>query len=87
MNERSTKLAKRDELRPEYKREDLGSGVRGKYYQAYQEGTNLVPLSPEVAAAFPTEQAVNDALRSFIELAQRSTGLIKRSGRPTDAGG
>ena len=81
------KMAKRDELRPEYKREDLGPGVRGKYYQAYQEGTNLVLLSPEVAAAFPTEQAVNDALRSLIELAQRSTGLTKRSSRPADAGG
>jgi hypothetical protein len=81
------KMAKRDELRPEYKREDLGPEVRGKYYQAYQEGTNLVLLSPEVAAAFPTEQAVNDALRSLIELAQRSTGLTKRSSRPADAGG
>ena len=80
------KMAKHDELRPEYKREDLGPGIRGKYYQAYHEGTNLVLLSPEVAAAFPTEQAVNDALRSLIELAQRSTGLTKRSSRPADAG-
>ena len=49
-------MAKHDELRPEYRREDLGPGVRGKYYQAYQEGTNMVLLSPEVAAAFPTEE-------------------------------
>ena len=81
------KRAEKEEMRKEYKREDLGPGVRGKYYQAYQEGTNLVLLSPEVAAAFPTEQAVNDALRSLIELAQRSTGLTKRSSRPVDAGG
>ena len=75
------KMAKHDELRPEYKREDLGPGVRGKYYQAYQKGTNLVLLSPDVAAAFPTEEAVNEALRSLIEVAQRSTGLTKRSTR------
>ena len=85
MNKKSTKRVKRDELRSEYQREDLGPGVRGKYYQAYQEGTNLVLLSPEVAAAFPTEKAVNDALRSLIELAQRSTGLTKRSSGPADA--
>ena len=36
------KKTKNDELRPEYKREDLGAGVRGKYYKDYQEGTNLV---------------------------------------------
>jgi len=26
------------EMRTEYKREDLGIGVRGKYYEAYKEG-------------------------------------------------
>jgi hypothetical protein len=62
-----------DELRPEYKREDLGQGVRGKYYEGYQKGTNLVLLSPDVAAAFPTEEAVNEALRALIKIAQRST--------------
>lgn len=71
-------MAKSDELRPEYKRKDLGVGIRGKYYEAYQKGTNLVLLSPDVAAAFPTEQAVNEALRSLIEVAQRSTGLTRR---------
>ena len=71
-------MAKRDELRPEYKREDLGPGVRGKYYEAYQKGTNLVLLSPDVAAAFPTEKAVNQTLRSLIDVARRSTGLTPR---------
>jgi hypothetical protein len=71
-------MAKRDELRPEYKREDLGPGVRLKYFDAYQKGTNLVLLSPDVAAAFPTDQSVNEALRSLIELARRSTGRTKK---------
>jgi hypothetical protein len=75
-----------DELRPEYRREDLGPGVRGKYFEAYREGTNLVLLSPDVAKAFPTEQAVNDALRSLIEVAQRSVGSTKRSSRRRKSG-
>jgi len=64
-----------DELHPEYRREDLGKGVRGKYFESYQKGTNLVLISPDVAKAFPTEKAVNEALRSLIDLAQKSTGI------------
>jgi len=63
-----------EELRPEYRREDLGPGVRGKYLDAFRAGTNLVLLSPEVAKAFPTEESVNEALRSLIDVAQRSVG-------------
>lgn len=67
------KKAKIDEMRREYKREDFGPGVRGKYFREFEKGTNLVLLSPEVARAFPSEKAVNDALRSLIELAKRTT--------------
>jgi len=59
-----------DDLRPEYRREDLGKGVRGKYYRAYTKGTNLVLLSPDVAEVFPTADSVNEALRSLIRVAQ-----------------
>lgn len=72
MNDKSTKTARKDELRPEYRREDLGQGVRGKYRHAYEEGTNLILLSPDVAAAFPTDDAVNEALRTLIDVAKRS---------------
>jgi len=71
------KKDKPDELRPEYRREDLGPGVRGKFAEAYRAGTNVVLLSPEVAKAFPTEQAVNDALRALIEVAQRTVPTTK----------
>lgn len=58
-----------DELRPEYNlRELLKGGVRGKYVERYRAGTNLVLLAPDVAEAFPTEEAVNQALRLVIEL-------------------
>ena len=73
------KKAKSEELRPEYHREDLGKGVRGKYFEAYQKRINLVLISPDVAKAFPTEESVNEALRSLIDLAQKSIGLTKRS--------
>lgn len=68
-----------DELRPEYKREDLGVGVRGKYFEEYRKGTNLVLLSPDVARVFSTDEAVNEALRSLIDLAEKSTGRTRRS--------
>jgi hypothetical protein len=68
-----------NELRPEYRREDLGQGIRGKYFESYQKGTNLVLISPDVAKAFPTEKAINEALRSLIDLAQKSTGITSRS--------
>jgi len=44
------KKVKRDELRSEYRREDLGKGVRGKYLKAYRAGTNLVRLQPRLRA-------------------------------------
>lgn len=68
----------KDELRTEYKRSDLGKGERGKYYKAYKEGHNLVLLKPEVAKAFPSEKAVNEALKSLIEVAQNATGIASR---------
>ena len=81
------KKVKGDELRSEYHREGLGKGVRGKHLKAYRAGTNLVLLQPEVAAAFPTERAVNEALSSLIEVAEhvgitrRSTGRAKSARR------
>ncbi len=59
-----------DELRPEYTREDLKNGVRGKYTAQFRSGTNLILLDPDVAKAFPTAQAVNEALRRLMQQAQ-----------------
>jgi hypothetical protein len=70
---------KADDLRSKYKREELGKGIRGKYFQSYHKGTNLVLLSPDVAKAFPNEEAVNNALRFLISVAQNSTGRTPRS--------
>ena len=62
-----------DDLRPEYDATVLKDGVRGKYAARYQAGTNLVLLAPDVAAAFPTSEAVNEALRLLMQVARRST--------------
>jgi hypothetical protein len=56
-----------DELRPEYDLTELKGGVRGKYFERYKMGINLARLAPEVRAAFPTDEAVNDALRSLMQ--------------------
>lgn len=84
MSTRSTKknkAAESDTLRPSYKREDLGKGVRGKYFADFQAGTNLVLLAPDVAEIFATPRAVNDALRSLIVVAERSTRGTTQSGK------
>jgi len=58
-----------DELRSEYDlRELLKGGIRGKYAERFRTGTNLVLLDPDVAEAFPSEQAVNEALRLVLQL-------------------
>ena len=62
-----------DELRPEYDLSQLKRRVRGKYVERYREGTNIVLLEPDVAAAFPDAEAVNEALRMLIKVAQRQT--------------
>ncbi|HBH01134.1 MAG TPA: hypothetical protein DDZ42_04295 [Candidatus Rokubacteria bacterium] len=62
-----------DELRPEYKRSDFGSLVRGKYAQRVREATNVVVLDPQVAKAFPNDRAVNRALRGLLRRRKSST--------------
>lgn len=68
-----------DELRPEYDmRALLARGVRGKYTEGYQAGTNLVLIEPDVHKAFPSDKDVNDALRLVMEL--RKIGRKKKAG-------
>jgi hypothetical protein len=60
-----------DKLRPEYDLKTLlKGGVRGKYAERYRKGANLVLLAPDVAKAFPTEEAVNEALRLVMRIAR-----------------
>ena len=45
---------------------ELSGGVRGKYYDAYQKGTNVVLLDPDVATVFRDSVVVNEALRQYL---------------------
>jgi hypothetical protein len=59
------------DMRDEY---DFSAGVRGKYAQRFDEGSNVVVLDPDVAAEFKTRKAVNDALRAQLETRRRASG-------------
>ncbi len=63
----------------ELKREQLGRGVRGKYYKRFVQGGNVVVLRPELSKAFPTSEAVNDALASYLAFAREVRDLTTRS--------
>jgi hypothetical protein len=71
----------KDEIRPEYRREELGRGVRGKYHARVRRGTNLVILNEEVAKAFPSSEAVNEALLELLSLTEKTARLTGRSTR------
>ena len=72
-----------DDLRPEYDLKTLlKGGVLGKYADRYRKGTNLVLLAPDVARAFPTEEAVNEALRLVMRMAQIPVGTEPTRSEP-----
>lgn len=64
-----------DELRPEYDASLLREGTRGKHAAMYKAGTNVALLAPDVAEAFPNDEAVNEALRLLMRIAKNSTGM------------
>ena len=71
----------RDEMRAEYRREDLGKGIRGKYVERVSKGTNLVLLNDEVAKAFPTGEAVNEALLGLLALTEQTARITSGAKR------
>ncbi len=58
-------------MRDEYDISELKGAIRGKYYERYKSGTNLVLLQPDVAEAFPDADSVNEALRALLKVAAR----------------
>ena len=64
------KRVKSNELLPEYDFSSMRGGVRGKYAARLKKGSNLVLLEPDVASAFPTEAAANEALRAVLKASQ-----------------
>jgi hypothetical protein len=58
----------KDTMRPEY---DMTGGVRGKYAKRFPQDVVMVTLAPDVAAAFPDADAVNEALRLLLKTAKK----------------
>ena len=64
-------------MRPEY---DLRGGVRGKYYERYQQGTNIVLLEPDMAKVFHDSETVNEALRRYLSEHGRPPAVNRKAG-------
>ena len=75
-----------DDIRAEYDF-DYAKAVRGKYYRRLlKEGANVAVLDPDVAKAFRTSAAVNEALRSLLRMSEATRRLTSRSsGRAASA--
>lgn len=68
-----------DDLRPQYDF-DYSKAVRGKYFKRLlEEGANVVVLEPDVAKAFSGSGAVNEALRSLLDITRSTRRLTSRS--------
>jgi hypothetical protein len=65
-------------MRAEYDFASMPGGIRGKHYEKYGKGSNIVVLEPDVAEAFPTEEAVNQALRSVLTNDALNSGASKK---------
>lgn len=61
---------------------DYSKAVRGKYYgRLLKEGANVVVLDPDVAKAFRTSAAVNEALRSLLRVSATTRRRASRARR------
>ncbi|MCI5120601.1 MAG: hypothetical protein D3908_05310 [Candidatus Electrothrix sp. AUS4] len=55
------------ELRDEYELSQMQVMPKGRYAPERRAGKNIVVLEPDVAQAFPTDEAVNKVLRLLLE--------------------
>jgi len=58
------------ELRDEYDLSKMTIVAKGRYAPDRRAGKNVVLLAPDVAQAFPTDEAVNEALRLVLRIAE-----------------
>jgi len=59
---------------------ELSGGVRGKYYERYMQGTNVVLLEPDIARVFRDSAVVNQALREYLSEHGAPPAVSKRAG-------
>ena len=67
MKKHSTKKQNEYELRKEYDLSKMTVLPRGRFDSKRRIGSNVVVLEPEVAKAFPNDEAVNEALRLILK--------------------
>ena len=77
-----TSKRQKPEMREEY---DFSRGVRGKYAGRFAPAANLVVLAPDVAEAFTSSKAVNDALRAQLTKAARGNPRKVKRRKPPRA--
>jgi hypothetical protein len=66
-------------LRAEYSKQAFPGGlIRGKYAARIAAESNIIRLDPDIAEAFPTSAAVNEALGTVLRAA-RNLRVTKRS--------
>ena len=64
---------------------DFSKGVRGKYYELMQQGTNLVILDPALMPHFPDSESVNRALHAFLAIGDSVQSATKPRRRKRSA--
>ncbi len=69
------------ELRDEYDLSQMTTVAKGRFAPHRRAGKNVVLLAPDVAQAFPTDEAVNEALRLVMRIAEvQSKYSVEREG-------
>ena len=63
---------------------DFSDGIRGKYAERYAEGTNVVVIEPDIAKYFPDQEAVNDALRSIVDIIEKREKMHRKADTQID---
>lgn len=58
------------ELREEYDLENMTVVPKGRYAPERRQGKNVAILAPDVMNAFPSDEAVNEALRLVLQISR-----------------
>ncbi len=66
------------ELKDEYDLSQLPIMPKGRYAPGRRSGSNIIVLDPDIAQAFPSDEAVNTALRLVLQIAQ----ISQKTGSP-----
>ena len=67
------------ELRDEYDFSKMSIVAKGRYAPERRAGKNVVLLAPDVAQAFPSDEAVNEALRLVLRIAEVPSKYVVQS--------